>query len=446
MRTYTRCMKWLGILGLVSLWACGDDMDIAPVVTAAQIEAADPTGAEIVFWYQHTTVREEALLELIEEFNHTNPHRICVRGEFAGKYGDIYNKMIVGLQGGSLPDMLVAYQNQAREYHHAGGLVDLTAYMKSPRWGLSPEERADYVQAFLAQDCIEGEQICFPPNRSMEILYYNTDWLRELGYEQPPQTWDDFAHMCRAAHLQPFSRSERPEYSLGFLFEDDASRMATMVFTRGGDFMTADQSAYTLNTPPMREALVLMQELREDGAIDLLSENYLDQREFAVGHVLFVIRSSSGLPFVASAVEEGGMAFEWGVAPPPRVGPEPIVNVYGASVSVCRSTPERQVASWLFLKWFTAPAQQARWVRASSYFPVRHSTARELTDLFAANPKYQQVYELLDYGRTEPSVAGYQPVRRMIGEAMVKVMLGGDVDELLTRLEAEANATLAEYR
>jgi len=439
--------KWPGLLVLAGLlWACGDDADTTPVATSAQIEAADPTGVEVVFWYQHTTVREEALLDLIDEFNATNPDSIQVRGEFAGKYGDIYNKMIVGLQGGSLPDLLVAYQNQAREYHHADGLVDLTPYAESPRWGLSPEERADYVRAFLEQDRIEGAQICFPPNRSMEILYYNTDWLRELGYDGPPETWEEFAQMCREAHQQPFSRAERPEYSLGYLFEDDASRMATMVFTRGGDFMTADQGAYTLNTPQMREALVLMQQLKQEGFIDLMSEDYLDQREFAVGNVLFVIRSSSGLPFVASAVEEGGMAFDWGVAPPPRVGPDPIVNVYGASISVCRSTPARQVASWLFLKWFTAPAQQARWVRASNYFPVRHSTARELTDLFAASPRYQQVYELLGYGKSEPSVAGYQPVRRMIGEVMVKVMQGGDVDALLARLDTEANAVLAEYR
>lgn len=444
MRAYTRWMKWLGILGLAGPWACGN-MDTAPMTTPAQIEAADPTGAEVVFWYQHTTVREEALLELIDEFNATNPDSIRVRGEFAGKYGDIYNKMIVGLQGGALPDLLVAYQNQAREYHHAGGLVDLTAYMESPRWGLSPEERGDYVQAFLAQDRSEGVQICFPPNRSMEILYYNADWLRELGHEQPPQTWSEFAHMCRQAHQQPYSRSERPEYSYGFLFEDDASRMATMVFSRGGDFMNPDQSAYTLNSPQMRDALMLMQELKQEGAIDLMSEDYLDQREFAVGNVLFIIRSSSGLPFVASAVEEGGMAFEWKVAPPPHVGPEPIVNVYGASVSVCRSTPARQVASWLFLKWFTAPAQQARWVRASNYFPVRHSTAQELTDLFAANPRYQQVYELLGYGKSEPSAVGYQPVRRMIGEAIVKVMQGGDVDDILAQLDAEANTTLSQY-
>ncbi|MFH1568581.1 MAG: extracellular solute-binding protein, partial [Gemmatimonadota bacterium] len=341
-------------LSLGALGACGGGggpRQQAP----ADPETSEPQGAEVVFWYQHTSERETALLAMIDEYNRTNPYGIRVRGEFAGKYDDIYNKMLVGLQGGTLPNLVVAYQNQAREYHHAGGLVDLRPYMDSPRWGLTPADRADYVKAFLAQDFIEGAQICFPPNRSIEILYYNADWLRELGYTAPPVTWEEFAAMCRAAHARPYSRSHNRNRSLGFLFEADASRMATMVFSRGGDMMNEAVTAYTLDTEAMRASLSLMQELKQEGAVDLLSEAFADQSDFAVGQVLFIIRSSSGLPFVASAVEDGGLDFDWNVCAPPYSTPEPVVNAYGASLSVCHSTPARQLASWLFVKWFTAP-------------------------------------------------------------------------------------------
>lgn len=440
-----RALRTVALAGglVAALSSCGGSETPRQTV---DIEATDPTGAEVVFWYQHTTVRETALLELIDEFNRVNPHQIRVRGEFAGQYGDIYNKMLVGLQGGSLPNVVVAYQNQAREYWYADGLVDLAPFMTSPRWGLTAEDRADYIQAFMKQDFIEGAQICFPPNRSIEILYYNEDWLRELGYREPPDTWEVFAAMCRAAARQPFSRSREPGRSLGYLFEADASRMATMVFSRGGDLMSQEGTTYALDSSEMVASLELMQELVRDGAIDLLSEPYADQSEFAVGTVLFIIRSSSGLPFLTSAVEDGGLAFEWDVAAPPHSGADPVVNAYGASLSVCRATPEQELASWLFLKWFTAPAQQARWVRASNYFPVRRSTARELEEYFEQNPKYRQVYELLDYGKYEPSVAGYQPVRRMIQEAMVQAFNGGDVKVITTVLNREANAILDEYK
>ena len=114
-----------------------------------------------------------------------------------------------------------------------------------------------------------------------------------------------------------------------------------------------------------------MQQLMSEGAAELLFEPYGDQKEFAVGQVLFVMRSSSGMLFVNSAVNDDGMGFRWNVAAPPHSTDRPVVNVYGASVSVCRTTPERQLAAWLFVKWFTEPVQQARWVRASNYFPAQ---------------------------------------------------------------------------
>ena len=209
--------------------------------------------------------------------------------------------------------------------------------------------------------------------------------------------------------------------------------------------MDPEGTAYTFAAGQVREAMVLMQQLTSEGAAGLLSEPYGDQKAFAVGQVLFAMRSSSGMPFVNSAVNEDGIGFRWNVAAPPQSGDRPVVNVYGASVSVCRTTPQRQLAAWLFIKWFTEPEQQARWVRASNYFPARRSTARELDSYFAENPRYRIVYDLLDYGKSEPSVPGYQAVRRLIEEAMVEVAQGGDIDGILPRLEREANATLEEF-
>ena len=415
------------------------------VSTTPSLEEIDPSGAEVVFWYQHTQMREEALLGLIEDFNRTNQHGIRVRGEFAGRYSDIYNKMMVGLQGGELPEIVVAYQNQAIVYDMGEGLVDLTPYMNSPQWGLSALEREDYVEAFLAQDFINGRQICFPPNRSLEILYFNADWLRELGEEGPPATWEEFARLCRLARSRPFQAAQPGSRSKGYLFEAEASRLATLVFTRGGDFMDPERTAYTLDTPEMLQALTMVQGLIREGAADLLSERYEDQTEFALGQVLFMIRSSSGLPFVASALADAPTRFEWDVAPPPRDGEDPVLNAYGASVSVCRSTPERQLASWLFLKWFTSPEQQARWVRASNYFPVRRSTAAQLAGYFEENPRYGKAYGFLDFGKSEPSVPGYEAVRRKIAEAMVEVAQGGEIPPVLQRLEMEANLVLEEF-
>ena len=435
-------MKWVfSAITCAGLASCGGQQEPSSD-RRAPLETLDPQGQEVVFWYQHTREREEALQALIADFNRTNPHQIKVRGEYVGRYSDIYNKMNVGIQSGSIAaNLVVAYQNQALAYYQADGIVDITPYIESPTWGLSPEELDDYVRAFIRQDNVGGVQIGFPPNRSMELLYYNLDWLRELGFDGPPATWDEFAQMCRLARDQPFSKN-REGRSLGFLLDIDASRLAAMVFSRGGDLVNATGSAYTLDTPEIREALELLRGLIMEGVIDIVGEQGSELNEFVTGQILFSQDSSSGLPWYKSGIEDSGLDFEWGVTHPPQTGSTPVVDIYGASVAICTGPPEKQLAAWLFLKWMTAPEQQARWVRASNYFPVRKSTVRELTGYFKENPHYGVAYDMLDYGKSEPTLSGYQQVRRLVQEAMVEAIEGGDLGEILGELQRKANRTI----
>ncbi|MFN2165152.1 MAG: hypothetical protein ACK2U9_02700, partial [Anaerolineae bacterium] len=82
-------------------------------VTAPTDEWADvdPTGQTVTFWHQHTLEREEALKEIVDEFNSSNPYGITVVPEYQGSYGDIFNKMLTFMNTDDAPGLVVAYQN-----------------------------------------------------------------------------------------------------------------------------------------------------------------------------------------------------------------------------------------------------------------------------------------------------------------------------------------------
>ena len=403
-----------------------------------QLAQVDPSNQKVLFWHQHDRQRQEALRELIDEFNRTNHHSIEIAEEYAGQYRQIYNRMPGAFRDGSPPQMVVAYSNQAHPYYLSDWVVDLTPYMRSSQWGLG-SARDDYFKTFLRQDNVNGVQVAFPPHRSMEILYCNMDWLAELGYDQPPSIWDEFAEMARRAGQTPFSRSVDPERSLGLLLDLDASRLASMVFSRGGDLMNKARTAYTLDTAEARASLAMVRELMGEGAVELAGDIDEIRAAFASGQVLFAIHSSSQYPRFARQVEKKG-GFLWEVAAIPHAGETPVVNMYGASIAICRSTPEQQLAAWIFLKWFTEPKQQARWVKTTNYFPVRRSTAREFT------PYLRTAYSLLESGKAEPAGVWYDPVRRMVSEAMGEILSGGDMDQILSRVDWEANNLLSAGR
>ena len=186
-----------------------------------------------------------------------------------------------------------------------------------------------------------------------------------------------------------------------------------------------------------------MQDLFDSGCAQLVTESYGDQTDFGNGSLLFTVGSSSGLPYYASAVTDGAN-FNWSVAAIPHTTDEPVMNVYGASVSIPKSTPERELAALLFIEYYTSPEVQAKWAMASQYFPVRQSVAAGLADYFAANPAYQTAFDMLSFGYFEPPVPGYDFARDAAEAAMAAIVDGADVTETLTALDDEAYVILAD--
>ncbi len=413
-----------------------------PVEPAAEgpLAGVDPSGQTVTYWHQHSGDRETALMELVAEFNANNPWGITVDASNQGGYGDIYQKMIAGIASGSLPNLVVAYQNQSATYQLDGALTDMNVYVNDPQWGYSEAEQADFFQGFFVQDInpqFDDMRLGFPPNRSMEMLYVNLDGLAELGFDAPPTSWTEFGEMACAWTASGEGR-------MGYSVRTDASFVAAATFALGGDIFDYENDEYVFNGEETVYALEQMQALLSQGCVNRVAERFGDQNDFANQVNLFFIGSSSGLPFVASAIAESEAGdFEWTLAPIPYadLGAEaPTQNIYGASVSITDAAPEAELASWLFLRWMSEPAQQAIWTRVSQYFPVRSSVADEMGDFLANEPQFAAAFALLDSTKAEPPVAGYDVVRDMIEEnAFYAILDGADAQETLDDITEQAN-------
>ena len=208
--------------------------------------------------------------------------------------------------------------------------------------------------------------------------------------------------------------------------------------------LNEDATAYTFGDQAGLETVIFLQDLFVDGCAKLEIDPYGDQTDFGSEKVLFTISSTSGLPFYRTAVEDGG-DFNWSISTLPTDLDSPRVNIYGASLSILRTSPEKQLASWLFIKWLTEPEQTAHWSRATNYFPVRKSVALELGDYFEENPQYEKAFGFLSHDMAiEPAVASYQECRDAISEMLDAVIGGGDPASALTDSLDECNTLMEE--
>ncbi len=414
------------------------------------IDEIDLNGAQVTFWTRYTdNDRKKAMDAICDDFNDNNVYGITIECLPIGNFGILYDKMIAGLTTGDVPGLVVAHQSQAAAYQNANGLVNIEPYMNHPVYGLSEEETADLFQLFIESDRLpqhDSQIFGFPAaGRSMELLFINLDWAAELGYDTLPQTPEAFAAMACAAAQQPFSKNESA-FTIGMEVYTGASTFASWVFARGGDIYNPESGKFTYNTPEAIESMTLLQKLYVDGCVIQITAPNGDQTDFSNGKTLFTTSPSSSLPNYASAIHNSVIGdFNWTVAPIPFTGDAPVQNIYGPSVSIVRTDPQTQLASWLFLKHWVATDNQAKWVEASNYFPARASVTTELSGYMKENIAFGTAFDLLQYGKAEAPVAGYDNVRDLVKETMIAIVFdGADVVDSLAALDAQANKILEE--
>ena len=417
-------------------------IDECVVATDGPFAGVDPSGQTIVWWHNHSGSREENLLPLVDQFNQANACGIVIEAQNQGSYNDIRDKVNASAASGELPAALVVgYQNDQAFYQLNSSLTDLNDYVADDTWGLG-EAQADFYPSFFDQSihtAFGGQRLGFPPNRSMEVLYYNQTWLEELGYDGPPTTPDEFKEMaCTAAEANGDGTG-------GFILREDASAVAAWTFAFGGDILTEDGAHYVYNGPATIEAMTFLKGMADEGCGFLFTEGFPNP-EFAARRAIFTMGSSSGIPFYAGdiatvAEEKGTDPDEWGVTAIPHTTAEPVQNIYGGDIMITATTPEQQLAAWVFIKWFTTPEVQAQWDQISGYFPTRQGTNEFLTDYFTENPQWAQAVDLLPYAYYEPQLISYQSARDGAEEAFNAIIQGADIQATLDELTETANET-----
>ena len=206
--------------------------------------------------------------------------------------------------------------------------------------------------------------------------------------------------------------------SYGYEFSPDAITYSDMVLSRAGQVLDEDNIAYVFDETGGLEALTFVQELVLGGCAVVMTERSGDRNDFGGGDVLFAIGKTSELVQYDSAVVEGA-GFSWSISPLPSSEYLPRMFVFGSVLSVFKSTPEKQLASWLFLRWLSAPEQQVRWAKAFSTFPTRLSSIEMMEPYLEEHPRYQQAFGFLEYEHVvEPGVVGYGQCREALEEML----------------------------
>ena len=415
-------------------------------ITASDIENANPEGQTVEFWVQYSDERLDAMMARAERFEKETGIKVNIT--YKGHYGKVQSAMMTTAGTSDQADVARGYGNAAADMYQIGAAMDQTILAESKKWGVTQSDiddwGANWTVGFSAY--FDGNpKLLHEVGKSLEVVYYNKDWLNELGLSEP-QTPAEFAEAACAATNSTFSGRVGDTASLGYEIDTDASNFAAWVFAHGGDVFDYDSGQYILNSSEAVAAMEFIQGMANKGCAQVTRDKYADQQYLGLGSNLFALSATSGITYFQKAIEEGYNG-QWEISKVPHTTKNPVMNLYGGGLIMGNTgNVDKMVAAYQWMKYISNTENSAVWSTESGYGFVRTSSADHPLIQAKRNelPQYDRSLGLIQYGKGEPSVPAYYSVRGEIEKAYAAIINGDDIMSTLNALNDEANAILAD--
>lgn len=395
-----------------------------PLAAVADVDALDLTGknVNITFWHVFSGAQEQALKNIIASFEQKYPG-VKVTPVYKGSYDPTRKATLTAIAANAVPDMVWSFPNAVSEYANEDVVQPLDPFMDSTKVGLGDLKKAldAKILAGYKYPTFNNQTLSLPPAVSQEVMFYNADWLKQLGYDKPPETFDQFMEVCAKV------KQTTPD-KWCTAFRTDASGFAQLVWNFGGELLTPDLKQAAFKDAGLK-AMQWYKEMLDKGYAYQPAVAFGDQTDFGLGKTLFTFGSSTGIPFYKAAATDPATnkeRFNWSITAYPRVkaGDPPLVNLFGPSVALLATTPERSLASWLFLKHWLGDEQSGTWATTANYYPINQNanTSPAVKAYLEKNPIYARGFELLKNNKSEPNVMGWQGARDAIANGLIAVI------------------------
>jgi len=442
-------------LMVLLLYACSPDgAPLVPLVTntlAARTKTSTPTpaaelprikiepdtlaGIQVQVAYAFVGQSASQFSDLVAKFNTLNEWGIIVYPHSNDSNNSLYAMVSSSLESPNQPDLVITLPEQVLDWDAKGAVIDLADYQKDPRYGFSAEDVSDFKPIFWDLAGQNEKTLGLPAQLSASYLYYNQTWARELGFTKIPLTSSDFRKQACAANqsFRTDSILQNDGYGGWIVYTSPESMLAWMQAFGGGVFKDGQ---IIFSNDGNQTALEFLKKLYEDNCAFISTEPN-QYPSFANRSALFITADLAELPLQSLAFEQAGNPDEWTLIPFP--GQKRQLIAEGPVLTVLKSTPEKQLAAWLFTRWFLSNENQVSWVKATGMLPLRTSTYEALSAYRSIHPQWNDAVASMDLLSTQPNTDTWRKARPVLGDAtnyMFRNNLSLDqIPDLLTRMD-----------
>lgn len=401
-------------------------------------------GTEIAFLYSWSGEQAERVEFLVDTFNQTNEWGIFVNAYGFGSARQVFLQAEAGLQNEDPPQVVIAPVEELAYWYRFDDLVVLDPYLDDSTYGLQQDVVNDYVPLFWEQDVVAGHRLGIPVERDARFLMYNYSWAKEMGFNTSPQTPQQFeTQTCSAMQYVMEDDSWHNNGTGGWII--DRQEYTDLSWLRGfgiKDF-PQEETNYSYNQPATLDAFTYLRSLA-DQTCSWASRNPTPYEYFASREALMVSASVADLSNQSSTMQRMASEDDWTVIPYPGIDGDPVMFVYGPSFGIIKSTPQQELASWLFIRWMSEPFQQKQLANVMNGLPVSQTLLNEVTR--TRGSQFATLVDLLEVAQLSPQISQWRVGRFVLPDAVYQIYQANvtfeqfpDIIDLLDKTVQELN-------
>ncbi len=356
--------------------------------------------------YMSSSGSEELFRSLAEEFSSSNTYGIEV-----------------GFTDSADPDMVITGPSNAAEMLRTNQSIELSPFISNSGWGFDDGRSMFYPAARKQTQYwdLARKVTSIPVSLNASVVLVNTDLLKAAGHERFPANWYVFRHMLKNLSAV---------YSTAMGIPGGAFPFYSFISARGGSILKVFGFSYDFFNPAVNRTLRYIRNTVEKGIISVEQTEYSVQTGFAFGKIPAVLVSTEGIPPYKKLISMTlpGMNWQPVLLPTKRPGTGTLVNCIQAA-AIMNTSPEKQLASWLFIKWLTEDQQQREIARVTFSIPANRSAVQGILNERPASfvPQWLDAVSLIDSGRMDPLPALYDfdQVSELFTETADRILEGG---------------------
>ncbi len=369
----------------------------------------------VTFWYGIGGQLSKQIQQFVKKFNDTHPG-IKVVATYQGSYsggGAEQQKLVAAIQAGQPPDIAQIEVHSMALFASSGRLANITSLMRKSK----SDKPGDFLRGMLASTKFNNKYYGIPFNRSVPVLFYNTQAFRKAGISSPPTTWAEL--MTDAKKLTHGSGSNKV---YGFEPLVDWWPWEYTVWSSGGNILSSNGKSAAFDKPNALGILKDEFKLVQSGEATVeTGPNYwnLMISDFAHGRVAMDIDSIGSAGEIASEIHN---KFQWKTAVLPTYqGNTLAVPPGGGDVAIMSGISQRkEIAAWTFLQWWTQAQRSAQWSEMTGYLPSEAASIHLSTyqSFLKKNPQYQVALSELKYQKSPPLSSNYLTVLQQVQQGL----------------------------